>query len=76
VVPIAIIGYILYSLFVTVDGWVTQNIEKWIGFSVPGLGILGLFVVITLLGFIGQTAIVRPFKNISGKLIRKIPILN
>lgn len=76
VAPIAIIGYILYSLFVTVDGWLTENIEKWIGFSVPGLGIVGLFVSLTLLGFIGQTAIVRPLKNISAKLIRKIPILN
>ena len=76
VAPIAIIGYILYSLFVTVDGWLTENIEKWIGFSVPGLGILVLFVTLTLLGIIGQTAIIRPLKNISGKLIRKIPILN
>jgi len=76
VAPIAIIAYILYSLFVTVDGWLTENIEKWIGFSVPGLGIVGLFVSLTLLGFIGQTAIVRPLKNISAKLIRKIPVLN
>lgn len=76
VAPIAIIGYILWSLFVTVDGWLTENIEKWIGTSVPGLGIVGLFVAITLLGFIGQTAIVRPFKNLSGRVIRKIPILN
>lgn len=76
VAPIAIIGYILYSLFVTVDGWLTENIEKWIGFSVPGLGIVGLFISLTLLGFIGQTAIVRPLKNISAKLIRKIPVLN
>ncbi|HKL34280.1 MAG TPA: DUF502 domain-containing protein [Tangfeifania sp.] len=76
VAPIAIIGYILWSLFVTVDGWLTENIEKWIGFMVPGLGIVGLFVVITLLGFVGQTAIVRPFKILSGKLIRRIPILN
>lgn len=76
VAPIAIIGYILYSLFVTVDGWLTENIEQWIGFSLPGLGIVGLFVTLTLLGIIGQTAIVRPFKKISGKLIRRIPILN
>ncbi|MFW5756519.1 MAG: DUF502 domain-containing protein [Tangfeifania sp.] len=76
VAPIAIIVYILYSLFVTVDGWLTDNIEEWIGFSVPGLGIAGLFVALTLLGFIGQTAIIRPFKKFSGKLIHRIPILN
>lgn len=76
VAPLVIIGYILYSFFVTVDGWLSENIEKWIGISVPGLGILVLFLLLTLLGFIGQTAIVRPFKVFSGKLIRKIPILN
>jgi uncharacterized membrane protein len=76
VAPLVIIGYVLYSFFVTVDGWLSENIEKWIGFSLPGLGIVVLFLLLTLLGFVGQTAIVRPFKVFSGKLIRKIPILN
>lgn len=76
IAPMAIIVYILYSLFITIDGWLYQNIEKIIGFSVPGLGILTLFIVLTLLGFLGETAIVRPIKRLAGSLIKKIPLLN
>ncbi len=76
VAPVAIIVYIIYSLFVTIDGWLIENIKHWIGFSVPGLGILFLFVVLTLLGIAGQTALIRPVKRIAGKLIKRIPVLN
>ena len=76
VAPTAIVIYILYSMFEKIDGWVTGNIEKVIGFSVPGLGILFLFITITLLGFIGQTTIVRPIKKAADKLIKRIPLLN
>lgn len=76
VAPTAIVAYILYSLFVTIDGWVSRNIESVIGFSVPGLGILFLFISLTVLGFFGQTAIVKPIVKLMGKLIKRIPLLN
>lgn len=76
VAPLVIVIYILYSLFVTVDGWLLYNLESWIGFYIPGLGIVILFFALTLLGYLGQTAFVRPFKNITGKFIRRIPLLN
>lgn len=76
IAPIAIVIYILYTLFMKIDSWVASNIEKVIGFSVPGLGILFLFITITLLGFIGQTTIVRPIKRGADKMIKRIPLLN
>jgi len=76
VAPVAIIAYIIYSLFEKIDGWLYKEIESVIGFSVPGLGLLFVFLSLTLLGFIGQTALIRPFKKITGKFIRKIPLLN
>lgn len=76
IAPAAILIYILYSLFISIDGWITRNIDSIIGFSVPGLGILFLFITLTLLGFLGQTAIVRPVKKAAGKLIKRIPLLN
>lgn len=76
VAPVAIIIYILYSLFITVDGWLTKNLESLIGFNIPGLGILISFVFLTILGFIGETALVRPLKKLIQKLIEKIPVLN
>jgi uncharacterized membrane protein len=74
--PVVIVIYILYSIFKTVDGWLVYHIEPLIGFYIPGLGIIVLFVAITILGFIGQTTLVRPVKKLAGKFIQKIPLLN
>lgn len=76
VAPLAIVIYILYALFVTVDGLLSRHLEPLIGYSIPGLGILLLFVFLTMLGFLGQTALIKPFKRTAGKLLRKIPLLN
>jgi len=76
VAPVVIVVYILYSLFITIDGWLVERIENWVGFSMPGTGIVFLFISLTLLGLIGQTALIQPVKNVSGKLIQKIPVLN
>jgi len=76
VAPVVIIVYILYSLFITIDGWLVTKIENLIGFSVPGAGIVFLFISLALLGYIGQTTLVQPIKNVAGKLIQKIPLLN
>lgn len=74
--PVAIVLYIVYSLFKTVDGWLANNIENIIGFNIPGLGVVISFIVITLLGFIGETTLFRPLKVKLEKLLQKIPGLN
>ena len=76
VAPTVIIVYILYSLFITIDGWLIENIKTLIGFSVPGLGILFLFISLAILGYIGQTTIIEPVKKLAGSLIKRIPVLN
>lgn len=76
VAPIAITIYILYAIFVRIDSWLVHNLEPIIGFYIPGLGILIIAVTLTLLGFVGQTTLLRPIKNIIGKGIKRIPLLN
>lgn len=76
VAPVVIVMYILYSLFVSVDGWLNSKISPLIGFNIPGLGIFILFISLTLLGFLGQTALIRPLKKIAGSFIKRIPVLN
>ncbi|WP_372947597.1 DUF502 domain-containing protein [Mariniphaga sp.] len=76
VAPVVIVMYILYSLFVSVDGWLNDKISPLIGFNIPGLGIIILFISLTFLGFLGQTALIKPLKRIAGKLIKRIPLLN
>ncbi|MBN1821633.1 MAG: DUF502 domain-containing protein [Prolixibacteraceae bacterium] len=76
VAPVAITCYILYFIFATIDGWLAEKIKLLIGFKIPGLGVLIIFILLTLLGLIGQTTLFRPLKKIAGKFIRKIPLLN
>ena len=76
VAPVAITAYVLYAVFARVDGWLDDNLEPLIGFYVPGLGILIVFIVLTALGFIAQTALLRPIKTLANKLIKRIPVLN
>ncbi|RIJ47572.1 DUF502 domain-containing protein [Maribellus luteus] len=76
VAPVAIIIYILYTVFVTVDGWLASNLKPVIGVHIPGLGIVILVVSLTILGFIGQTALVSPIKRLGETFIKQIPLLN
>jgi uncharacterized membrane protein len=76
VAPVAILVYIVYSLFITIDGLLVDKLELVLGFKIPGLGIFVSFIFVTLLGFIGETTLVKPFKKAFHKLIEKIPILN
>ena len=76
VAPIAILFYIIYSLFISIDGLLVDKLEVILGFKIPGLGILVSFIFLTMLGFIGETALIRPFKKGFKKLLEKIPVLN
>ena len=76
VAPVAIVIYILYTVFVTVDGWLVNNLKPIIGLHIPGLGIVILVVSLTLLGIIGETALIQPIKSLGSKLLKRIPLLN
>ncbi|MGE0019648.1 MAG: DUF502 domain-containing protein [Draconibacterium sp.] len=76
VAPVAIVIYIVYSIFVSVDGWLARNFETLIGFNIPGLGILISVIFLTILGFIAETALIRPLRKILQRLIERIPVLN
>ena len=76
VAPVAIVMYILYALFVSVDGWLSKYLEQIFGRTIPGSGILFLFISLTVLGFVGQTAIIKPLKRTAGNILKKVPLLN
>jgi len=75
IVPLGITVYIVYFLFTVIDGFIRGQIEKIFEVNIPGLGILALFIFITLLGLIGQTIIARPFKKLIQRLINQAPLL-
>ena len=75
IAPIGITIYILYVIFGFVDGLLKETLDKIIGISIPGLGLIVVVILLIIIGFLGQTFIARPIKHLFRKLLEKIPIL-
>lgn len=67
IAPISITIYALFKIFEILDGI--------LHFKIPGLGLLVILVVITLIGIIGSTIIAKPILSYYNKLLEKIPII-
>lgn len=68
-VPLAITIYVIYQLFIFFDSLIT------IPYDIPGLGILFLFVFITLMGIVGSSVIVQPISRKINRFIENTPFL-
>jgi uncharacterized membrane protein len=66
-VPVAATVYVVYKLFAAID--------SIIPFDIPGLGLLVLIAILTLLGFLGTTIIADPVMAYFKRLLDKAPLL-
>ncbi|MFW5645132.1 MAG: DUF502 domain-containing protein [Bacteroidota bacterium] len=73
--PIGITIYIIYFLFNLLDGLVQEYLQQWFNIHIPGLGLIILFLVICLLGFIGRSVIFKPLSRFFDKLLSRVPLL-
>lgn len=73
--PISITLYVIYLVFDFSDNVSQEVLAPLIGREIPGLGILVMLIVLTILGYLGQTIIARPFKVFFSKVINTIPLL-
>ncbi|MEJ2634698.1 MAG: DUF502 domain-containing protein [Calditrichia bacterium] len=75
-IPPVLTFLVLRLLYVGIDQKVTRIIERIIGFSIPGLGILLVLVVIYFVGVIASNMIGRQIFGIIEKIVSRIPLLN
>jgi len=75
IAPLAITGYIIYMVFTVIDGTIQDYIYSVVDVRIPGLGIIVLFVFLTLLGLFGSTIIAQPVKRIFNRLIERAPVI-
>jgi len=75
VAPIAITGYIIVMIFSLIDGLLRNVLEKWLNASIPGLGVLVIFIFLTLLGILGEYAVTNPFKKVWERVLEQAPLL-
>jgi len=67
IVPVAVTFFVLYKVFVLVDGILPMKI--------PGLGLLVIVVLITLAGVFGSTIIAGPLVSYFERWINKAPLV-
>jgi len=75
IAPLGITIFILYGLFGFFDGFLRSSIQKWFGVDIPGLGLVIIVGLVTLLGFVGQTVIAQPAKIFVSNLLKQAPFL-
>ncbi|KAB1063743.1 DUF502 domain-containing protein [Salibacter halophilus] len=68
VTPLAITIYILIELIVLIDGLIPFDLF-------PGAGLLIIFVLLSLLGLLGNTIIFRPIKAAFQQLLNRAPLI-
>lgn len=73
--PAGITIFIAYAVFETIDEPIRNLVYDIIHIRIPGIGLVIVFLVITLLGLIGQTFILRPLKNMLENFLKKVPIV-
>lgn len=67
VIPLAVTLYILYKIFVTVDGL--------LGLGIPGLGFVITLAAITLIGFLASNVLTRGVLSLVEALFVKMPVV-
>lgn len=74
-IPIVVTIYAIYLLFITLDNFLKEIIYKIIGQNIPGIGILALFIIIFMTGFIITTMLGKKLLVISETIMTKIPLI-
>ena len=68
IVPIVVTVYVVF--------WVFKKIDGILPFQFPGLGVIVIVILITLIGFIGTAIISNPINAFFKRLLSKAPLLN
>ena len=75
IAPLGITIFILYGLFGFFDGFLRSSIQTWFGVDIPGLGLVIIVVLVTLLGYVGQTVFAQPVKTYLSNFLKQTPFL-
>jgi uncharacterized membrane protein len=73
--PSAVTLYVIYIVFTYVDNFIQSFIQDYLPFKIPGLGIFAILILITFLGFIGQSIFFRPLALVVDRLFQKAPLI-
>lgn len=73
--PAVVTLYILYIIFTYVDGFIQGFVQHIVPFKIPGLGIVAILIIVTLMGFIGQSILFRPLSQMIDRAFQNAPLV-
>ena len=73
--PLVLSVFAIHLLYTAIDQKLMRFIDKFIGFSFPGLGILLLLATVYLMGLITSNLVGRQILNLIDKIAMNIPIV-
>ncbi len=74
--PLAMTLYSVFLMFNYADQLIGDPLKEHFQLDIPGIGIIILFISLTILGLIGETIIARPFIYFTRRLLARAPLLN
>jgi len=75
IVPLIITYLVLRFLFLSVDGLLSPLLNKLLGYSIPGIGLLATLVLIFLAGIFASSVIFSRLVSYGQSLFLRIPII-
>ncbi len=81
VVPITITLYFAFFVVTSIDGWVAglvpaqYNPNNYLPFSIPGLGLIAVFMALVVIGFFAANFFGRFLIRISEYLLDRVPVI-
>lgn len=74
-VPLSVTIFTIYYVFHYLDALTTPYVMEYIGYEIPGFGLLLVAVFILLIGFLGSTIIFNPLISFLEGLINRAPLI-
>ncbi|MDP6461880.1 MAG: DUF502 domain-containing protein [Gemmatimonadota bacterium] len=74
--PVGVTLWVLYKLFVTLDIMVSPHITRWVGFQIPGLGLLAVILFVLLTGLFASNIVGRTLISRAEQLLAKVPLFS
>jgi len=74
-VPLSVTIFTIYYVFHYLDTLTTPYVLEYIGYEIPGFGLLLVAVFILLIGFLGSTIIFNPLISFLEGLINRAPLI-
>jgi len=74
-IPIGLSFFVVWFFYVAIDKRIVNVIQKFIGFRIPGLGLLLVLLFLYVIGYLASNVIGRRFFNILESISNRIPII-